>query len=47
MEIAEVAKTDLSQMKCCVTASQETVQGRQIGEDSFSVVEANFKVFSA
>jgi hypothetical protein len=36
MEVAAVAKTDFSQLKCRVIASQKTDQGGKIGEVGLS-----------
>jgi hypothetical protein len=38
-----VAKTDLSQLKCCVIASQKTDQEGNSGVVGLSVAETNFR----
>lgn len=38
-----VAKTDLSQLKCCIIASQKTDQEGNTGVVGLSVAEANFR----
>jgi hypothetical protein len=41
-----VAKTDLSQLKCCIIASQKTDQEGNSGVVGLSVAEANFRTSS-
>jgi hypothetical protein len=41
-----VAKTDLSQLKCCVIAARKTDQEGNTGVVGLSVAEANFRMFS-
>jgi hypothetical protein len=37
VEVAEVAKKDFSQLKCRIIASWNSVQGGQIGEDTYEL----------